>query len=298
MMEIQQLLGFIAVAKNGSFSQAAKSTFRTQSAVSQQINALEKEFKTRLFDRLGQQKVTLTDEGKLFYDLVDPVVRDIRFIKERFQDARNMIDNFQVSVASHNSAIQYLLPQVVKTFTEKYKTTKLSIVNRSRDDILSLVRNDEVQIGITSIPKPPAWADYKMIGKFGRVLICRKDHPLKSIKKITLEEIAKYPLLLPDIGSNTRKVIDNVFNEKGITYQLALEVRGREAVNKFVEIGLGVSILSEYYPIRENRHNLIAKDVSTLFGFSETGLLVRKGRYLNHAAKRFIEIVRDEVKNN
>lgn len=297
-MEIQQLLGFIAVAKNGSFSQAAKSTFRTQSAVSQQINALEKEFKTRLFDRLGQQKVTLTDEGKLFYDLVDPVVRDIRFIKERFQDARNMIDNFQVSVASHNSAIQYLLPQVVKTFTEKYKTTKLSIVNRSRDDILSLVRNDEVQIGITSIPKPPAWADYKMIGKFGRVLICRKDHPLKSIKKITLEEIAKYPLLLPDIGSNTRKVIDNVFNEKGITYQLALEVRGREAVNKFVEIGLGVSILSEYYPIRENRHNLIAKDVSTLFGFSETGLLVRKGRYLNHAAKRFIEIVRDEVKNN
>ena len=294
-MEIQQLLGFFAVAKSGSFSQAAKSTFRTQSAVSQQINALEKEFKTRLFDRLGQQKVTLTDEGRLFYVLADPIVRDIQGINERFQEARNTPDNFQVSVASHNSAIQYLLPHVVKAFTDKYKTTKLTIVHRNRDDILSLVRNDEFQIGITPITKPPAWADYTMLGKYGRVLICRNDHPLKNSKKITLEEIAKYPLLLPDIVSDTRKAIDKAFNEKGITYQLALEVRGREAVNKFVEMGMGVSIMSDYYPTRKNRQNLIAKDVSALFGFSETGLLVRKGRHLNQAAKSFIELVIKEA---
>jgi len=155
-MEIQQLLGFIAVVKEGSFSQAAKSTFRTQSAVSQQIHALEKEFNTRLFDRLGQQRVTLTDEGRLLYDLVNPIVRDIKLIEERFQEARNKPDNYQVSVASHNSAIQYLFPQVVKTFTKKYKNTKLSIVHRNHDDILSLVQNDEVQIGITPLTKPPA----------------------------------------------------------------------------------------------------------------------------------------------
>lgn len=294
-MEIQQLLGFFAVAKSGSFSQAAKSTFRTQSAVSQQINALEKEFKTRLFDRLGQQKVTLTDEGRLFYVLAEPIVRNIQGINERFQEARNTPDNFQVSVASHNSAIQYLLPHVVKAFTDKYKTTKLTIVHRNRDDILSLVRNDEFQIGITPIIRPPAWADYTMLGKYGRVLICRNDHPLKNSRKITLEEIAKYPLLLPDIASDTRKAIDKAFNEKGITYQLALEVRGREAVNKFVEMGMGVSIMSDYYPTRENRQNLIAMDVSTLFGFSETGLLVRKGRHLNQAAKSFIELVIKEA---
>jgi DNA-binding transcriptional LysR family regulator len=294
-MEIQQLLGFMSVAKSGSFSQAAKRTFRTQSAVSQQIHALEEEFKTTLFDRLGSHKVTLTDDGKLFYDLVNPIVSDIQLIGERFNEARNMLDNFSVIVASHNSAIQYLLPQVVKTFTKKYQKTKLTIINRSRDDILSLVRNDEAQIGITSITKPPAWADYKILGKFRRVLICKKDHPLKGSKKITLEAIAKYPLILPEIGSNTRMAIDRAFSETGIPYQLALEVRGREAVTKFVEMGLGVSILSEYYLSRENRHNLIVKDVSTYFGFSETGLLVRKGRHLNHAAKSFMALVIKEA---
>jgi DNA-binding transcriptional LysR family regulator len=297
-MEIQQLLGFIAVAQSSSFSKAAQRTLRTQPAVSLQIRALEEEFKTRLFDRLGPHKVTLTDDGKLFYDLVEPIVRDIRLIDERFKEARNTLDNFNVSVASHNSAMMYLLPQVVKTFRVKYQNAKLTIVNRSREDILSMVRNDEAQIGITSITKPQAWADYKILGKFRRVLICRKDHALKNIKKITLEEISKYPLILPQVGSNTRMAIDGVFSEKGLSYQLALEVRGREAVKEFVEMGLGVSILSEYYLSRENRRNLIVKDVSTHFGFSETGLLVRKGRYLNHAARSFMALVFKEMRKN
>jgi len=120
---------------------------------------------------------------------------------------------------------------------------------------------------------------------------------LKNSKRITLEEISKYPLILPDVRSNTRKVIDSVFKDKGISYQLAMEIRGREAMNKFIEMGLGISVMSEYYLQKENLHNLITKDVSTLFGFSETGLIVRKGRYLNQAAKSFIELVIKEAGN-
>ena len=296
-MEIQQLLGFIAVAKSGSFSQAAASTFRTQSAVSQQIHALEKEFQTRLFDRLAQQKVTLTDEGRLFFELVNPIVRDIQFVDEKFKEARNIPDNFQVSVASHNSAMLYLLPQVVKAFNKQYPRTRLSIINRSRNDILALVKNDDVQVCITSLQNPPSWADYQLLGRFRRVLVCRKDHPLKNRSKITLEEIAQYPLILPPIGSDTRKKVDDTFVDKGISYNLALEVSGREAVKSFIQTGIGISIMSEYYIRSEQRNAFIVKDCSQYFGFSATGILIRKGRFLNKATKLFIELVRDEVKN-
>jgi DNA-binding transcriptional LysR family regulator len=201
-MEIQQLIGFIAVAQTGSFSQAAQRTHRTQPAVSLQIKALEDEFKTRLFDRLAAQKVMLTDEGKLLYDLVRPLMGDIQQLAERFNEARNQLEHFNVTVASSNSAIIYLMPQVVKAFRRQYPKARLSIVNRRREDILAMIKNDEAQIGVGSIANAPAWAHYEALGRYRRVLVCRKDHPLKKLKNITLQDISKYPLILPPLGSS------------------------------------------------------------------------------------------------
>lgn len=297
-MEIQQLVGFLAVARSGSFSKAAQKTFRSQPAISLQIKALEDELKTRLFDRSGPHKVRLTDDGRLLYDLVEPAVGNIMQLGERFDEARNQLDRFQVTVASHNSAILYLLPRVVHDFAEQYPNARLTIVNRGREGILAMVKNDEAQIGITSIRNLPAWAGYEVLGKYRRVLVCRKDHPLKGIKKISLQDLAKHPLILPPAGSMTRDAIDRAFREKGIAYDLALEVVGREEVKNFIEIGIGVSIMSEYYLTREGSRNLIVKDVSADFGHGESGILVRKGRHLNRAAVSFIELVRREAGRN
>ncbi len=296
-MEIQQLLGFIAVAKTGSFSAAARRTHRTQPAVSLQVRALEQEFGTRLFERLGPQRVTLTEEGRLLYDLVEPIVGGITQLEERFNEARKKLDRFSVTVASHNAAILYLLPDVVKAFAKQFPKAKLSVVNRPREGILSMVKNDEAHLGITSIVTPPAWAEYEVLGRFRRVLICRKDHPLMRSKKMPLAEIARHPLILPPIGSNTRAAIDEAFRKEGLTYELALEVTGREAVKSFVEAGLGLSILSEYYLSREDRKSLMVTDVSTYFGHSEAGLLTRRGRYLNHGVRYFADLVRRELRS-
>ncbi len=84
--------------------------------------------------------------------------------------------------------------------------------------------------------------------------------------------------------------------KKGLSYELALEVMGREAVQSFVGLGPGVSILSEYYLSKENRRSPIIKDVSEHFGHGEPRLVARKGRHLNQAAMHFIDLVRKEVK--
>ena len=294
-MEIQQIIGFIAVAQSMSFSTAAERTHRTQPAVSLQIRALEEEFHSKLFDRVGPQKVSLTEEGKLLYEIVMPILGSIKDIDERFNEARNKLDRFNIIVASHNSALLNLLPPVVKTFTKQFPKAKLTVINRQRENIFSMVKNDEAHIGITSIAKPPIWANYEMLGRFRRVLICRRDHPIGKLKGITMKTISKFPLIVPPVGSNTRQAIDKAFAKENISYELAMEIMGHEAVRSFVEMGIGISIYSEYYLSKENRGNLIVKDVSKYFGTSESGLLTRKGRYLNHGARYLMELVRKEI---
>lgn len=294
-MEIQQLLGFIAVAETGSFSQAAQKTLRTQPAVSLQIKALEEEFRARLFDRLGAQRVIMTDEGELLYGFLKPIVGEIQQLNERFDEARNRLDRFQVHVASNNSAIMYLMPSVVKEFMKKCPKARLSIVNRRREDILAMVKNDEAQIGVSSISSRPAWAEYDVLGRFKRVLVFGKDHPLKKLRKIALQDISKYPLILPPPGSRTRQAIEQTFADNGLAYELALELLGREAVKGFIKTGLGISIMNEYFMTAETRQSMVLKDVSEYFGFSELGIITRRGRHLNRAATHFISLLHSEA---
>ena len=183
----------------------------------------------------------------------------------------------------------------MKTFTKQFPKAKLTVINRQRENIFSMVKNDEAHVGITSITKPPVWANYEMLGRFRRVLICRMDHPISKLKRITLKTISKFPLIVPPINSYTRQAIDKAFAKEDISYELAVEVMGSEAVKSYVEMGIGISIFSEYYLPKENRGNLIVMDVSEHFGTSESGLLTRKGRYLNHGARYLMELVRKEI---
>jgi LysR family transcriptional regulator, putative pyruvate carboxylase regulator len=295
-MEIQQFLGFIAVAQDGSFSKAAQRTHRTQPAISLQIRALEEELNTRLFNRLGQQKVTLTEDGSLFLDLIEPIVSDIKQVKERFNEARNKLDYFNVVVVTHDSIVQHLPPGMVQSFNKQFPKTKLSVVSRARDGILSMVKNDEAHIGLTSMEKLPAWAEYEVLGHFRRVLICSKKHPIKSAKEVNIKEIAGYPLIIPPSSRDTRIAIDQAFSKERVSYGSVLEVTGREAVKDLVMTGIGISILSEFYISNIDRKKLIVKDVSNYFGYSESGFLWRKGRYLNYAARYFMDLVRKHVK--
>ena len=290
-MEIQQLKGFLAVAKYGGFSRAAEKTFRTQPAITLQVQALEKELGVKLFDRLGPRKRQLTPEGKILFDLASPLLEDINTLAARFNEARGSIQKGSVRIATHGSVMVYLLPEVIKQFKKKFPGCELSIVNRGRGDIVSMLNNGEVDIGITSLKTIPRTLDYQVFARFNRILIAAKNCPLAKKPVIRLEDIASYPLLMPPRGTNTRTIMDRVFEDKGLKYTIAMEITGREAAKTYVETGLGVSVINEYYLTKEDKRNLFVKDVSNYFGRAERGVITRKGKYLSAAAKEFINII-------
>jgi len=290
-MEIQQLRGFLAVAKCKSFSQAAKKTFRTQPAISLQIKALEDELGVMLLDRLGTQKIALTNEGKILFELASPIIDDLGSLQSRFNEIRGATQKGKVTIATHSSVMVHILPDIIRHFKKKYPKCDLSIVNRDRNGILTMLDNGDVDIGITSLTNIPDTIDYKVFARFKRILIAAKGHPISKKSLITPEDLVTYPMLLPPKGSNTRAVIDRVFEQSGLKYTIAMEITGKTAIKTYVEMNLGIAIINGYYLSGQDKKKLFVKNVENCFGEAERGVLTRKNKYLSVHAKEFIHTI-------
>lgn len=296
-MEIHQLKGFYAVAKYLNFTQAAQKTNRTQPTISLQIKSLEDELGVKLFERLGPKKVSLTKEGELFLEIITPLLHEFSAIQSKFNETRSLFHTSSLNIVTHSSVMIYLLPPVIKKFKALYPQVKLLILNRPRKEIIKMVQNSEVDMGISSLDSIPQELDYQIFSRYNRVLIAHKDNLISKKKNITLEDISNYPLVLPNIDSNTRKMIDRAFSEANLSYELTMEVVGRSAIKAYVEMDLGISIINEYYISEEDRNKLFIKNMSTYFGIAETGLIVKKNRPKGKPLEIFMKLVKDEMSN-
>ena len=294
-MEIQQLKGFHAVAKYKNFTIAAQKTQRTQPTISLQVKALEDELGVKLFERLGPKRVTLTPEGKIFLEITTPILQDFVLLQTKFNEARGHYHTSNVQIATHSSVMIYLLPKIIKKFKTLYPQVKLSILNRTRKEILTMVENGDVDFGISSIDTYPSTLEYQIFSSYNRILIANKNHPIASKSNITLKDIASYPLVVPTLDSNTRKMIDAVFASEDLQYEITMEVVGRTAIKTYVGMDLGLSIINEYYVTEEDKKQLFVKNMSKHFGKAETGIVLRKGRLLSKPAEQFIGILKKSV---
>ncbi len=290
-MEIQQLRGFHAVAKYKNFTIAAQKTQRTQPTISLQVKALEDELGVKLFERLGPKKVTLTPEGKILLDLTTPLLQELENVTTRFNEARGNYTTSSLTIATHSSVMIYPLPPVIKKFKQLYPDCQLAILNRSRDEMIQMLDNGEIDFGITSLNFVPQHIEYKVFSKFNRILIATKNHPISKKSSPNLEDIGGYPLILPTQESTTRKMIDQLFEQQGIRPNITMEVVGRTAIKTYVEMNLGISIINEYYVTPADRGKLFVKNVSSYFGKAETGILTRRGRLLSLPAKECMALV-------
>lgn len=290
-MDIQQLKGFIAVASEKSFSNAAKKTFRTQSAVSLQIKALEEELETRLFDRIGR-KTSLTKDGEALFELASPLVRDLETLGKRFAEKRGSPGKGELRIATQEPILTHLLPGPIRAIKKKYPGVRITVARQSNEATLASVLAGDADIGIASPKKVPPSIDYRVIGRFNRVLVGPKDCPLAKKKSVNLEDIAGYPLLLPPTGSTTRKAVDQAFRAKGLDYNLALEASGRQAIKTYIEMGFGLSVLNASLISEEDRKKFFIADVSKFFGNAERGILNRKSLHPPRYVLDFIEILK------
>lgn len=285
---LKQLRAFCHTARHGSISLAAETLFLSQPSVSLQIQALEREFETILFERRGPN-IKLTPEGELLYKLAEPLVDGIDKLHETFAAHLGRVEHGVLNIAAGESTILYILPEVMKRFAQAYPKIRVKLHNVTGRDGLALLRRDEADFAVGSMLEVPDDLVYRPVVTFKPALIVPKDHPLAGKTDIRLEDISPYGLILPPRHLSTWRIVDLVFRQNGVSYQVALEAGGWEVIKKYVELGLGVSIVTDVCLTGEE--DLYAIPLDHYFPRRSYGVVLRQGRYLSPQAKRFIEIM-------
>ena len=195
--------------------------------------------------------------------------------------------------------MSYILPNVLRALKEKYPLLKFNVLDRSREGILSLLGKGEADVGVSSFPSNLTKDFYyEAISRHSRVLLLPKKHPLSGKKKLSLSNLKDIPLILSPEGSRTRQAVTDAFLRFQIEPNISIEVSDREAMKKYTALGFGVSVLSDYYIVSEDKKHFHVRDMSSVFGWSDRGVITLKNRYLSAPAKEFIDLLKKEFKKN
>ena len=283
---MHQLRGFCYAAHNKSITRAAEQLGLSQPSVSLQIQSLEQELATQLFERRGP-RIRLTREGEILLELARPLVDGLEGLDEAFATRRDSVTRGSVSIAAGGSTLQYLLPPYVKAFVREHPQIDLRLHNVTGKAGLALLRDGEVDFAVGPMLDTPSDILFHPVMTYDPMLITAPDHPLARRKRITLKDIAKYPLILPPRSQSTYRFVEMVFAEHSLRHEVKLEVGGYDVIVTYVEMGLGISVVMSHCLTGKER--LYTAPLGRYFPRRTYGLVFRRGRVLSPAARLFVE---------
>jgi DNA-binding transcriptional LysR family regulator len=251
-MEWQQIVGFHQVARQGSFTKAAEATFRTQSALSQQVKALEEELDCQLLERIGRRKLRLTEAGERFFRFTQSVLSSYEGLQEELQELRGTPTG-DLRLAAPFTTLYHLFREVLREYPHRFPQVRLAILDRSQNEVIDLVRQGDIDFGLALESAAPRDLTTQRWQEVEMVLMTPRDHPLTSLQQVTLEAISRYPLILPPRGSQSpgRQTLEALFQNRGLDYRVVMESSNVELSSLYVELGLGVSFatISKTLPV-------------------------------------------------
>ena len=285
---LKQLRAFCHAARSGSVSAAADQIFLSQPTVSLQIQALEREFDTLLFERRGP-KIKLTPAGEVLFELAQPLVEGMDKLHETFFSHCGRVDQGTLDLAAGESTILYILPEPIRQFTANHPGIEIKLHNVTGRDGLAMVRADEADLAVGSMIEVPDDITYRPFVTYRPKLITPLDHPLADKTNVSLRDIAPYGLILPPSHLSTWRTVDLVFRQHNLAYKVAMEAGGWEVIKKYVELGLGISIVTDV--CLTGQEHLAAISLEQYFPKRSYGIVLRRGKFLSPQAKRFLEVL-------
>jgi DNA-binding transcriptional LysR family regulator len=278
---------FCVVAQKENITHAAEQLHISQPTVSLQIQALEREMGEQLLERRGPS-VRLTPEGKILYQLVQPITAGIDGLRESFAANLGKMEKGELNIAAGQSTALYVLPEYLKRFHAAYPGIRINLHNVAEQSGMKMLLEDQVDLAVGPLLQVPDGIVYQPFVSFNSILIAGENHPLAERDAVTLEDISPYGLILPPRNMSTWWMVDTVFRQHDLPYSVAMEAGGWEIVKKYVEMGLGVSIVTEV--CLTGNEKIKAIPLNGYFPSRSYGLIVRRGKFFTPQAKRFIEM--------
>lgn len=286
---LQQLRGFYYAVQFKSISKAAEHMCINQSAVTMQIQSLERDLNTTLLDRHGPN-FSLTKAGEKFLELSVPHIEGINSICERFY-AEYEEENMQhLDMAANHISILHLLPKYIKKYKDINPKVHIGLRNLSFNDALERLVKDEIHLVIYPVNELPEGFEFRPIKEYKTVLVVPKNHPLERKKNITLYDVKEYELIRIDPHLITVPLFEENIKQYGLKTNMTLENGDWEILKHLVKAGNGVAILSSIC-LYENDDGLVGISLEEYFPSIKYGIITKKGHEPLPQVKNFIDLL-------
>jgi LysR family cys regulon transcriptional activator len=296
-MNLQQLRYVSEVARrNLNVSEAAAALHTSQPGVSKQIRALEEELGADIFVRQGRRLVAITDAGREIVETVDRILgelRNLRAVGEEFAHHAKGV----LSIGVTHTQARYALPEVVTVFKKRFPDVKLKLLQGNPHQLARHVLDSEADLAIAT----EALVEYDELVtipcySWHHCVVVPKRHPLAKVAPLTLEAIARYPVVTYDPTFAGRTALDKTFAARGLDPEIALTALDSDVIKSYVALGLGVGIISQRAFRPGKDEGLVALDCDHLFPAQTTRLAFRRGAYLRGFTIEFIRLFAPNVR--
>ena len=286
-MHLEYFKIFSDLVDSESFSRAAKLNGVTQSAVSQQLRAMERHFDVLIVDR-SQKQFRLTREGAKLYDSAREILYRYDKLKAELHEMRQIVSG-TIHISTIYSIGLHELPPYIKKFLQEFPTVNCRIEYRRSNLVYEDILHNSVDLGLVAFPQKMRQLEIIPFIEDRLLLICHPDNPLANRKSVDPKELSKAKLIGFDPDIPTRKAIDQIFRENKVDLEPVMEFDNIETVKRAVEIDAGVAIVPAVTVSREVSQGLLKAVSLKGKGFTRPlAIIHRKGRILTPALKRFI----------
>jgi len=291
-MTLQQLRALCQVADCGlNISKAANILNTTQPAISRMIRSLEEEIGTELLIRAGTRISGLTSQGAEILTRARKILNDVADLKLLAQDQREADVGILKIGTTHTQAC-YGLVEVVKKFKSLYPKVDLHLYQASQTEIIQAVSKGEVDIGVSATPsKVPANILLLDAYVVERCIVAPIGHPILKIRKPTLEDLAKYPIVAYNERAQSGVLVRTLFETRQIKPHIAVHAVDSNVVLAYVAAGIGIAVLQKQIFEQEKHRPIRAIDASHLFPPAMTKISLRRDAYLRGFMYQFISMV-------
>jgi DNA-binding transcriptional LysR family regulator len=290
-MQIESLKVFCDLAETESFTKAAQINSITQSAVSQQISSLERQFKSLLIER-SKKRFRLTREGQVLYEYSKQILNTFDSMVNRLQEIKDIVSG-TIRVATIYSIGLHDLPPYLKKFLKAYPTVNVHVEYRRSNQVYEDVLSNVVDLGLVAYPNKDAKLEVVPLRKDMLVLICHPQHPLAKNKMVKLRDISgqKFIGFEPDIP--TRRAIDKILKDENVNVNVVMEFDNVETVKRAVEIDAGVAIVPIGTVTQEvSKTTLAAITIEDAQFYRPLAAIYKKNKVLSPAIKQFLNVLK------
>jgi LysR family transcriptional regulator, transcriptional activator of the cysJI operon len=290
-MQIESLKMYCDLVETESFTKAAEINKVTQSAVSQQVTSMERQFKTLLIER-SKKRFRPTREGQLLYDYSKQIVASFDSLQNKFQEIKEIISG-NIQVATIHGIGLHDLPPYLKKFLQACPNVNVHLAYRRYNQVYEEVLENMADLGFVAFPQRARNVEIIPLHTCEMVLICHPEHPLAKRKSIKPKELTGQSFVNFEEDQPTRKAIDKALHSLGVKVQQVMEFDNIETIKRAVEIDAGIAILPKSTVTQEvEKGTLAAVKVEGADLNQPWAVIYKENKILSPAMKQLISLLK------